>query len=943
MWLLWWNCFACRDSPLYSTFVSSHILTNNSGTIVARGSNNQGVVGVVSDINPYEGISLHITKGLDNTGSGSTEGVMKAVDDCINAGARIISMSLGGGDYNSVEANAFRTAYENGVLVVAAASNDNSDAKEYPASLESVMSVAALQDAEPYYRRAYFSNFNKQVEIAAPGYSVKSTVPGNEYRSWSGTSMATPHVAGAAALLWSYNQSCSAKQIRRILLASSMPLADGGCDVYYGRGMVQVQDAIDMLVNGGCGAADGLGIFDDTKGYNQDNTCDNVPYFERCLHGQETLKLTLLTDDSPTEISWEVKNTNNDGLVSSGGNYDGANTEYAETIDLCIGRPYEFVMKDSGGNGIGGNGGYMLELQGSLGTKVMKSFGSFSSGTETTGDIFPRGCQAGKEIVMIELLTDEWPDETSWELVDVVTGEQLLSDVYSDDDDLEEFLYQTCVDLGTSLQFTVYDSYGDGICCDHGRGSFTVRYGDEVVVENAGEFEDFDTYSFTISDPDSDCNVNSDCPNSFDFLACPSICDNGKCKLSYDCNCDHTCTDDNDASTCEFDCGTPDEELTTTTVDNNGQAGNMWRIKARSDIQIQQFEINAGDKEATLVAKVYTKAGDYRGSETRPEDWILLQDVEIISNGDPALTPLPFLSIPIVVDSGNTQSFYVTLTTSNLKYTNGNSEENIVASNLDLEVYEGVGKSYPFGNTFRPRIWNGKILYQALSRDDNDSGNIAAPGGCSRDSDCQQASFPFVCPSFSCNLVTNICEESCNCDLTCDQGETAATCPSGCSSTNGIVTETVANNQQAGNMFKVEVQKRDLQILQFDVHAMNTGAKLNAKVYTKEGDYTGYDTDPAAWTILQEVSDVTSLGEGTLTPLPPLSSGSIILKAGSTHSFYVTLTTATMKYTNGVKEGLKHSSSNNDIHFFEGLGKKFPFGTAYAPRIWNGKISYVLL
>lgn len=385
----------------------------------------------MSNANP-NGMRFHFGKGLHNDGTGSGEGVMKAVNDCITAGARIISMSLAGGGFSQVEDNVFGTAYENGVLFVAAASNDNRDSKEYPASYSSVMSVAALEDVDqsflPYYKRAYFSNYNDQVEIAAPGVAITSTVPGNDYRTWSGTSMATPHVAGAAAILWSYNKTCTAKQIRKILYATTIPLADGGCDEYFGRGMVQDQNAIDMLMSGGCDAAEGLGIFDDSNGYNNDNVCNNVSYFERCLHGQETLKLVLLTDGSPSETSWEVVNMNNGGLVASGGDYSNANAEYTETIDLCIGCPYEFKIKDSAGNGFSGNGGYMLELLGSQGNKMIKPFGTFNGASETISGIFPAICGAGKEIVMIDFLTDEFPQETSWDLISTVTGEVIFSE-----------------------------------------------------------------------------------------------------------------------------------------------------------------------------------------------------------------------------------------------------------------------------------------------------------------------------------------------------------------------------------------------------------------------------------------------------------------------------------------------------------------------------------
>lgn len=133
------------------------------------------------------------------------------------------------------------------------------------------MSVAAIDSNG---RRASFSQFNSRVEIAAPGVNIVSTKPGNRYDDSSGTSQATPHVAGVAALVWSYNRSCTAKQIRRILLKSALPLG-GGCSTQFGRGLVQAQAAINMLLSGGCSAADNSGILDATNGFNAGNTCDN--------------------------------------------------------------------------------------------------------------------------------------------------------------------------------------------------------------------------------------------------------------------------------------------------------------------------------------------------------------------------------------------------------------------------------------------------------------------------------------------------------------------------------------------------------------------------------------------------------------------------------------------------------------------------------------------
>jgi thermitase len=98
--------------------------------------------------------------------------------------------------------------------------NDTSSRKSYPAALDNdnLISVAASDQSD---RMAFFSNYGaKTTHLAAPGVGIVSTVPGNSYKSADGTSMAAPHVAGAAALIWSRNPSMTYKQVKDILLQS---------------------------------------------------------------------------------------------------------------------------------------------------------------------------------------------------------------------------------------------------------------------------------------------------------------------------------------------------------------------------------------------------------------------------------------------------------------------------------------------------------------------------------------------------------------------------------------------------------------------------------------------------------------------------------------------------------------------------------------------------
>jgi len=343
--------------------------THCAGTIGAIGGNNVGI----TSVNPnYEKFSFFIGKGLDDSGRGSTSGVLEAVTACKDAGAKVISMSLGGGDYS----NSAKTLYENtynddGVLIIAAAGNDGNNNKEYPASYPHVMSVAAVNR---YKSRASFSQINDQVEIAAPGVNVRSTIPGG-YRSWSGTSMATPHVAGVAALVWSHFPKCTNKDIRAALLATAEDLGNSGCDQYYGFGLIDAKAAYDFILEQGSCATP----ISEAEGVGGCSQCD--PHmcptpaptpFDVCDSDENEFELSLLTDYYGYETSWSVKRSST--VILSGGGYASA-SQYTERKcipnNACI-----FEIADSYGDGIccgHGTGSYQIKVN----SRVLKTGGDF--------------------------------------------------------------------------------------------------------------------------------------------------------------------------------------------------------------------------------------------------------------------------------------------------------------------------------------------------------------------------------------------------------------------------------------------------------------------------------------------------------------------------------------------------------------------------------------
>jgi subtilisin family serine protease len=143
--------------------------THVAGTVAALG-NAVGVVGVA----PSGKLRLHIAKVFDATGSASTPTITRAMLSCWQNGAHVVSMSLGGDAPSQLEGRVSTLLAKNGLLLIAAAGNDGNTATSYPAGFPEVMSVAAIDEA---MLRAGFSQVNADVEIAAPGVGVLSTVP----------------------------------------------------------------------------------------------------------------------------------------------------------------------------------------------------------------------------------------------------------------------------------------------------------------------------------------------------------------------------------------------------------------------------------------------------------------------------------------------------------------------------------------------------------------------------------------------------------------------------------------------------------------------------------------------------------------------------------------------------------------------------------------------
>ena len=212
----------CSDGAGHGTHVS--------GIAAAAAGNSLGIAGVGA------GSPLIICRAIGPDGAGTSSDIAACIGWVVKKHARIISMSLGGPDSRSLS-TAVETAAASGALIVAAAGNSGTRETEFPAGYKQVVSVAATG---PKGLRAEFSNVNADVELAAPGVEILSLAPGNKYRLMSGTSMAAPHVAGAAALLWQAHPSDDAAQLRARLDRSVRDAGKRGRDPEYGFGLLDL-------------------------------------------------------------------------------------------------------------------------------------------------------------------------------------------------------------------------------------------------------------------------------------------------------------------------------------------------------------------------------------------------------------------------------------------------------------------------------------------------------------------------------------------------------------------------------------------------------------------------------------------------------------------------------------------------------------------------------
>jgi thermitase len=216
--------------------------THVTGILAAQSDNARGVAGVAP------GVSILPLKVLNSVGAGTYANIAAAIQYASSNGADIINLSLGGSAHSSILEQAVLDAYDAGCLLIASAGNQGQAGVNYPARYAEVLAVAAT---DHYDRWPSYSNWGPEVDLAAPGGTatdqIWSTWPGG-YNWEHGTSMACPHVSGAAALMWAANPTLTAIDIAGILRQTADKVGQfsyaGGRNSYLGYGRLNVHEAL---------------------------------------------------------------------------------------------------------------------------------------------------------------------------------------------------------------------------------------------------------------------------------------------------------------------------------------------------------------------------------------------------------------------------------------------------------------------------------------------------------------------------------------------------------------------------------------------------------------------------------------------------------------------------------------------------------------------------
>lgn len=442
-------------------FHGSHV----SGTVGAETNNNLGVASLGYNISV-----MPIKIGNCSTGAltGGYDGIIWAADN----GADAINMSWGGGGVSTYGQNVCNYAWNAGVILIAAAGNDNTNQQFYPAAYENVVSVAATTNGDA---KSSFSQYGTWIDVSAPGSQILSTNEGTSYQMSQGTSMASPMVASLVGLMLSHAPSATPQDIIDCLLSSAdnIDAANGNYLGQLGSGRINAEEALICLSAFTYSLDAGITGILNPEGSLCTATVN--PEFELRNYGSQTLNSVTLSYQYDGGASQTINWT---GSLTQGG------TEIIQLPTQTLGTgAHTLTVSCNNPNG---------------GTDQNTSNNSQNSDF----NIIPSG-----QIVTVEIVTDCWGSETQWTITDPASSDVLGNGgPYTDITGGEVYQSEVCLAAGC-YKFTITDTYGDGMygsqygsCAVDGTYSITQSNGTVVasILAANSDFGDEEENNFCV-------------------------------------------------------------------------------------------------------------------------------------------------------------------------------------------------------------------------------------------------------------------------------------------------------------------------------------------------------------------------------------------------------------------------------------------------------------
>lgn len=324
--------------------------THVAGIVASGTDNGTGVSGMGNS-------TLISGRALDESGSGSTADIADAIEWAADQGADVINMSLGGGGYTSTMKNAVSYAYDNGTFIAAAAGNNGTGTVSYPAAYSECLAVSALDSDE---NLASYSQYGSEIELAAPGSNVLSTTTETRgsYEKLSGTSMATPAVAGVAGLTlarWNLTNA----ELRSHLKNTAVDV--GLSSDEQGSGRVDAANAIgtDPSDGGGGGGGGGESTSGSVDGtlYSSSDYDDYTWSWTYSSPSQVVVEL-----DGPTNADFDLYVNTGTTQNATPSNYDYASFSADSQETITIDNPDDSTAMQIDVDSYSGSGSYTLTI-----------------------------------------------------------------------------------------------------------------------------------------------------------------------------------------------------------------------------------------------------------------------------------------------------------------------------------------------------------------------------------------------------------------------------------------------------------------------------------------------------------------------------------------------------------------------------------------------------